>query len=131
MLIKYYYDGKSRRYNDMFYSPTNCSTYTIPYVKEDIRRILDEYRIELNLSGFKQVLYLEKPENTNRYWKAVIAIWDSGDSYMMDFEPERVVRVTFDNFSSLVKDRFTNEYVEELPLKVYYKFLESGYSSFY
>lgn len=130
MLHKYYYDGKSRRNNDKFFSPTD-STYTIPYARESIRRVLEHYSRKLNLSRFRRILYLEKPDNTNRYWKAVIAIWNCGDPNITDFDPERVIRVTFDDFSDLVKDKFTQQYVADLPISVFHRFLKTGYYCFY
>ena len=134
MLTKYYYDGKSNRYNDMFYSPQTGIRYTIPYAIENIRELCenhyDEYNIDIG-SYFKRCLYLEKPENSNRFWKVVIGLWCSEDNYTIGCEPDRVIKITTDNFDDFVADKFTGEYVEELPMKCFYQFLNTGYRTFY
>ena len=115
----------------MFFSPTKGNTFTIPYAMEEIRRVVSTHKEELNLSGFKQVLYLEKPENSNRYWKVIIAIWPKQIFFDEGLPPSGIARITLDNFETIVKDKYTGKYVEWLSRNVYEEFLMSGYRSFY
>lgn len=134
MMIKFYYYGKSNRYNDMFYpldEKCGIAHVTIPYAAKSIRDIVSSKEDELGLYGFKRCLYLERSENTRRYWKIVMGIWNSEDEFCLGDDPERVVRFTVDDFDYMVKDKFTGEYIEELPLKVYYRFLDTGERTFY
>ena len=107
MLHKWYYDGKSRRYNDQFFSPTRGAILTFPFAVSQIRDILKEY------SGYKRVLYLEKPDNSNSLYMIVFTLND---------QPYRL------------KTRYLSKVegnLEKLPNSVIAKFNKSGYSSFY
>ena len=68
MLEKYYFAGKSRRYNDMFYSPASGHRIVFQYARHDIRNLLADYE------GYKQILYLEKPDNSNSLFFIVFTI---------------------------------------------------------
>ncbi len=130
MLHKFYYSGKSRRNNDMFSSPTHDHILILPFSGQQIRDLIKSRYDLLDLRGFMRCLYLERPENSNRYWKVVVAIWKNGFSYDIDDEPIQIVRITTDDFGEVVVDRFTGKYVEQLPMSAFYNFLSTGYSSF-
>ena len=68
MLHKWYYKGKSRKYNDQFESPTANGILTFPFAVSQIRDILKEY------SGYKRVLYIEKPDNSNSLYMIVFTL---------------------------------------------------------
>lgn len=68
MLEKYYFAGKSRRYNDMFYSPASGLRIVFPYARHEIRNLLADYE------GYKQILYLEKPDNSNSLFFIVFTL---------------------------------------------------------
>lgn len=75
MLEKYYFAGKSRRCNDMFYSPASGHRIVFPYAISKIRHLLEYYK------GYKQILYLEKPCNSNSLFFIVFTI--NGDPYRL------------------------------------------------
>lgn len=75
MFEKYYYVGKSRRFNDMFYSPVSGHQIVFPYARWEIRNLLDCYK------GYKQILYLEKPDNSNSLFFIVFTI--DGEPYRL------------------------------------------------
>lgn len=126
MLQKYYYNGKTPRYNDTFITPTG-DEIVWPRTVEKIRDMITSYRDELDIYGFVRCLYLEKPDNSNRYWKVVVAVWSNADDYGMGFEPNKVLRINTDNLYQPVCDKYTGEYTQNLPISAFYKFLnESG-----
>ena len=107
MLHKWYFDGKSRKYNDQFYSPTKNSTLTFPFAISYIRDLLSEYE------GYKRVLYLESPDNSTSLYKIVFTL----DGYPY--------RLTTRNLSKVEGD------LEKLPYSVVESFKISGFRSFY
>lgn len=108
MLDKYYYNGKSRRrYNDKFYSPASGYSLVFPEARYKIRQLLKYY------IGYKQILYLEKPQNSNSLFFVVFTI---------NNEPYRL------------RTRNLNEVegeLERLPDSVVEEFNRSGYYCFY
>ena len=130
MLQKYYYNGKTQRYNDTFITLTgNCIVW--PRTVETIRNMITFYRDKLDIYGFVRCLYLEKPDNSNRYWKVVVAVWDNADGYSMDFEPNEILRINTDNLYHPVRDKYTDEYTHSLPISIFYKFLDESGRDFF
>ena len=127
MLHKYYYCGKSRNYNETFESITDDEIVTWPYAAEHIRQMIEAFREKLEIYGYVRCLYLEKPANSNRYWKVVVAVWSSADEYSIGVDPNEVLRINTDNLDEPVRGKYTDEYTQSLPLSVYHKFVsESG-----
>ena len=138
MLHKYFLSGVSNNYNLKFWSDTaNDGEWTIR--ESSFKELLSEYDINADiddalgivLDGYKQCLYLEKSENTRRFWKIVIAVWHSKYDCDCGFEPDRIIRVTTDDFEELVADKYTGKYYNELPMSVWYKFDSSDHRMFY
>ena len=121
MLHKYYLSGISNRFNLKFCSNTSDEgIWTLPDLRYNLKDLLNNSGInELDkvLYGFKQYLYLEKSDNTNRYWKVIIGIWNNKYDYESNNHPKRIIRITTDNFEYLVKDKYTNRYFDELPIE--------------
>ena len=126
MLHKYYVEGVSNRFNLKFYSPTaDDGIWTMPNIRFNLRDAIfdameDDVDLRFALSGYKQYLYLEKSENTKRYWNVAIGIWDSKSDFDSGFDPVRIVRVTTDDFTELVRDKYNDEFYQYLPLSVWY-----------
>ena len=114
----------------MFSSPTHDNILILPFSGQRIRNLIKSRYDLLDLRGFMRCLYLERPENSNRYWNVVVAVWKNSFSYEMDDEPIHIVRITTDDFREVVVDRFTGKYVEQLSMSVFYNFLSTGCSSF-
>ena len=160
MLRKYYYKGKSTRHNDKFYTLEEydrhdrygrhgkCVHYekhtkfdgqdkywevTVPFACENIRKLVSKFENKYNIVGYKRCLYLEKPDNTNRYWNIVIAIWYDNKAYYRGEYPERVVRLCTDTFYKLVPHQNGKDvYVKEMnPFKTYRDFARVGAIDFY
>ena len=135
MLHKYYYCGTSRRGNMQFCSDTaNDGVWTMQLMS--FWHLLsdsdfDDVELKIALEGYKQCLYLEKSENTKRFWKIVIAVWHSKRDCDYGFDPDRVVRVTTEDFCRLVPDKRTGMYWEDLSMKVFSRFTHSGHRMFY
>lgn len=107
MMHKWYISGKSRRYNDQFESPTVDGILTFPFAVTNIRKILKDY------NGYKRVLYIEKPNNSNSLYMIVFTL--NGKPYRL-------------------KTRDLTEVegkLEKLPNSTLTKFNKSGYRSFY
>ena len=134
MLHKYYYSGRSRRNNMQFSSDTaddGVWTMTLMSFWHLLSNSDFDEELDIALKGYKQCLYLEKSENTKRFWKIVIAVWRSKRDCDYGFDPDRVVRVTTDDFCELVPDKHTGMYYEELPMTVFNKFVSSDHRMFY
>ena len=107
MVDRFYYNGKSRRYNDMFVSSTSGDTLVFPYAISKIRHLSEYYK------GYKQILYLEKPCNSNSLFFIVFTIND--DPY----------RLGTRNLNKVEGE------LERLPDSVVEEFNKSGYCSVY
>ena len=59
MLQKYYYNGKTPRYNDTFITPTG-DEIVWPRTVEKIRDMITSYRDELDIYGFVSWRRMEK-----------------------------------------------------------------------
>ena len=124
MLHKYYICGVSNRFNLKFCSETaDDGVWTMPDIRYALREAISEAMesdVELYavLSGYKQYLYLEKSENTSRFWKVVIGVWHSKWDCDNGFDPDRVIRVTTNYLRELVRDKYTGELYQELPMSV-------------
>ena len=69
MLEKYYYAGKSRSmHSDKFYSPASGHEIAVRDAQHEIRNLLADYE------GYKQILYLEKPDNSNSLFFIVFTL---------------------------------------------------------
>ena len=129
MLHKYYYYKKSNRYNDQFTSPTDSDSaiLTWPHAVEQIREMIGNHRDELNIHGFVRCLYLEKPENSSRFWKVVVAVWSNEFEYDQGVDPNEVLRINTEYLYEPVRDKYSDEYTQSLPLSVYNRFVfDSG-----
>lgn len=107
MLHKWYILGKSRKFNDQFESPTIDEVLTFPYAVSKIRDLLSEYK------GYKEVLYLEIPDNSTSLYKIVFTV----DGY-----PYRLTTRYLE---------YVEGELEKLPNDVVRNFEKSGYRSFY
>ena len=125
MLHKYYVCGVSNRFNLQFYSETaEDGGWTIPDIRYNLREAISEAmdcddELFAVLNGYKQYLYLEKSENTRRFWKVIIGVWHSKRDCEDGFDPDRVIRVTTKDFRELVRDKYTGQLYQELPVSVY------------
>ena len=117
MLHKYYYIGYSNNYNLKFECPTNGEVWTLKHIKDKLRSLIENEELEEVLRGYKQFLYFEKSDNTNRYWKVVIGVWRNKSDFDSDLDPLRVIRITTDNFREIVRDKYTNNLYDEIPIK--------------
>lgn len=125
MLHKYYLEGISNNFNLKFTSNTaGDGCWTIPDVSHKLRDVIDaamQHNRELAyaLDGYKQCLYLEKSENTNKYWNVVIGIWNNKRECDMELCPRRIVRITTREFRELVEDRYSGKLYQVLPLEIW------------
>ena len=108
MLEKYYYAGKSRSmHSDKFYSPASGYRFAFRDARHEIRNLLECYK------GYKQILYLEKPDNSNSLFFIVFTI--NGKPY----------RLKTRNFSKVEGE------LESLPDNVLREHNVYGHQSFY
>ena len=120
MLHRYYLEGISNHFNMKFSSETaKEGVWTIPDIQYHLREAISEAiacdnELYAVLDGYKQYLYLEKSENTKRFWKVVIGVWHSKRDCDWGCEPDRVIRITTDDFRELVKDKYTGQLYQEL-----------------
>ena len=71
----------------MFESITDDEFVSWPNDAKHTRQMVQDFRDELDVSGYVKCSYLEKPERTNRYWNVVIAVWNNENEYIKNSAP--------------------------------------------
>ena len=121
---KYYVEGAYNRFNLSFYSSTSREGILhLPEICCSLREaisaaVYEDEEFECIMKGYKQYLYLEKSEDTKRYWKVIVGIWLNKEEFDKCMPPIRVVRLSTDSFCELLRHKETGKYYEELPLSV-------------
>lgn len=139
MLLTYYCTEITRDNDYKFKSQSEGTGEVIVTSKslDRIKAMLHKYSHEhskedgMQLNGFINYIYLQRPEHSHRYWKVVIGVWRSKKDFILSKDPERILRITTDGFNTMIKDKYAQSYIEKLPDKTYDDFLKTGGELFY